>query len=178
MLVIKNFKPVPGTPEQIDKYGNAAFLASECGQDWYECQRQFDPKKIKVMFNKDGVIKSVTDEPDKDGNLDVGMFFPAGMSVAEIDGGLPDGFTIFGEQWVFDGERVVPRQFSTTELEQRVRNNRDKLLKSVDAISPVYWASVDQNKQKEWIDYRQGLLDVPQQPGFPDKVEWPSKPQM
>jgi hypothetical protein len=34
-----------------------------------------------------------------------------------------------------------------------------------------------QEQQQAWIDYRQALLDVPEQPGFPINVVWPSKPQ-
>ena len=30
---------------------------------------------------------------------------------------------------------------------------------------------------QEWLDYRQALRDVPQQPGFPQNIVWPEKPQ-
>lgn len=30
---------------------------------------------------------------------------------------------------------------------------------------------------QEWLDYRQALRDVPQQPGFPQNIIWPEKPQ-
>jgi hypothetical protein len=29
----------------------------------------------------------------------------------------------------------------------------------------------------EWVAYRQALRDVPQQPGFPDNIQWPTKPE-
>lgn len=28
-----------------------------------------------------------------------------------------------------------------------------------------------------WVTYRQALRDVPQQPGFPDNIQWPAQPE-
>jgi hypothetical protein len=32
-------------------------------------------------------------------------------------------------------------------------------------------------QQQQLQTYRQALLDVPQQAGFPDTIEWPEKPE-
>jgi hypothetical protein len=61
-----------------------------------------------------------------------------------------------------------------------VRYDRDNRLKShVDPIvsNPLRWASMSSEKQGEWMTYRQALLDVPQQAGFPHNVVWPIKPE-
>lgn len=65
------------------------------------------------------------------------------------------------------------------ELAATVRAKRDGLLISdIDSISPVRWNSMVAGKQSEWSKYRQDLLDVPKQDGFPYEVEWPTKPPL
>ena len=62
----------------------------------------------------------------------------------------------------------------------RVRKTRDMLLYTeVDAIAgnALRWAALTPEKQAEWATYRQELLDVPQQTGFPHDVVWPVKPE-
>lgn len=60
--------------------------------------------------------------------------------------------------------------------EPEVRRERDFRLKAVDNVSPVRWASLTTEQQQELQTYRQALLDVPSQSGFPTAVEWPIKP--
>lgn len=67
----------------------------------------------------------------------------------------------------------------TKDLENAGRFIRDNLLKDVDAIAGnvLRWADMSAEKQAEWSTYRQALLDVPQQSGFPSIITWPVKPQ-
>ena len=61
-----------------------------------------------------------------------------------------------------------------------VRAERDyKLQTQVDPLvsNPLRWAGLSAEKQGEWTAYRQALLDVPQQAGFPHNVVWPVKPE-
>lgn len=60
-----------------------------------------------------------------------------------------------------------------------VRAERDmKLAAEVDPIAgnALRWASLTAEQQQAWADYRQALLEVPQQAGFPHEVVWPTKP--
>ena len=59
-----------------------------------------------------------------------------------------------------------------------IRAQRDSLLLTVDAIAgnALRWAALDADTQAAWAAYRQALLDVPQQAGFPNNVTWPEKP--
>jgi len=63
-------------------------------------------------------------------------------------------------------------------LSEQLRVKRDALLVEVDAIAgnALRWESLDANTQSAWRVYRQALLDVPQQTGFPNDVTWPTKP--
>ena len=61
---------------------------------------------------------------------------------------------------------------------EQVRAERDGRLLEVDAVAgnTLRWAALDAATQDEWATYRQALLDVPQQAGFPHNVTWPTKP--
>jgi hypothetical protein len=62
---------------------------------------------------------------------------------------------------------------------EEVRAERDnRLARDVDPIAgnALRWASLTEDQRQAWADYRQALLDVPQQEGFPYNVVWPVKP--
>jgi len=64
-----------------------------------------------------------------------------------------------------------------TYLGDRIRAKRDQLLKdTVDRLNPIWWNSMTPEKQTEWAVYRQDLLDITSQSGFPQNVVWPTKP--
>ena len=60
-----------------------------------------------------------------------------------------------------------------------VRGERDNILTTVvDPLvsNPLRWADLTSATQAEWSTYRQALLDVPQQAGFPTNITWPESP--
>lgn len=74
---------------------------------------------------------------------------------------------------------VAPTQAELdAELAAEVRADRDGRLTEVDAVAgnALRWAALDADTQAAWATYRQALLDVPQQAGFPNTVTWPVAP--
>lgn len=69
-------------------------------------------------------------------------------------------------QWIIDIEQT----------EIIVRQMRNTALESLDKINPVWYSTLNTQQQTELQQYRQALLDVPQQTGFPESVSWPQKP--
>lgn len=59
---------------------------------------------------------------------------------------------------------------------RKLRN--DCLTNFVDPLvtNQIRWNELTDAKKAEWITYRQDLLDLPQQAGFPDTVTWPIPP--
>ena len=57
-----------------------------------------------------------------------------------------------------------------------IRIKRNELLTELDRVNPVWYAALTTEQQQELQVYRQALLDVPQQSGFPTDTVWPSKP--
>ena len=68
---------------------------------------------------------------------------------------------------------------TTEELAANARAKRDYLLQEIDGIvgNPLRWASFSTEQQTAWANYRQALLDVPQQAGFPNTINWATKPE-
>lgn len=91
--------------------------------------------------------------------------------------GLSEGEVVSG-QVLENGSLVNPTPSEVT-LAARVREKRDMILATeVDAVSgnALRWAALDAETQDAWATYRQALLDVPQQAGFPKTHIWPNKP--
>ena len=66
-------------------------------------------------------------------------------------------------------------------LKASTRRARDAMIsRDVDPIvsNPLRWAALTAEQQQAWVDYRQALLDIPQQSGFPHDVVWPTKPEV
>ena len=62
-----------------------------------------------------------------------------------------------------------------------VRNERDyRLATDVDPIvsNPLRWGSLSDEQQLAFTVYRQNLLDITEQEGFPHNVVWPTKPEV
>jgi len=84
--------------------------------------------------------------------------------------------TLLGGEWVFAS---FLRQLSPEQIAERtasraldVRFERNRLLAETD------WSALsDVTMSPEMAAYRQALRDVTAQPGFPDNVTWPAKPE-
>lgn len=55
-----------------------------------------------------------------------------------------------------------------------VRKERNTLLAATDWTQAV---DIPQAVKDTWAPYRQALRDVPQQPGFPENITWPVRPE-
>jgi hypothetical protein len=91
-------------------------------------------------------------------------------------------------QWVYEQimsgdageiEDYTPPAPPTTEyLAEMARNQRDSFLRYLDTIltNPLRWAGYSEEQQAVISKYRQDLLDVPAQAGFPQEINWPVSP--
>ena len=82
---------------------------------------------------------------------------------------------------IVDGAWIAPTQEELdVDAAENVRLKRDTRLRlDVDTIATnaLRWASLSDEQRQAWAAYRQALLDVPAQAGFPHNVTWPSKPE-
>lgn len=70
------------------------------------------------------------------------------------------------ESWQYDPKRT----------ESEARRLRQDLFAFVDKVSPMWYASMSPEQQAETQAYRQAILDLTDQPGWPRSVSWPVKP--
>lgn len=82
--------------------------------------------------------------------------------------------------WEWNGNEWQSNQnnsLTDEQLANSLRQKRDRHLKViVDSINYMRWSSMSQEEQTAWSAYRQALLDIPQQPGFPHDITWPQPP--
>lgn len=99
--------------------------------------------------------------------------FPKGTISVPLKPG--PGYNFNGTEWIPPTQQWLDE---TKALE--VRAIRNKKLKFVDRIvsNPLRWTDLSFEKQQAVKDYRQALLDITGQPGFPHNVVWPEQPQI
>lgn len=82
--------------------------------------------------------------------------------------------------WIWNGTNwdiPEPPQPTDDEVAHEERLRRDKWLRrNIDTINAVRWETFTDEQKQSWSQYRQDLLNVPQQPGFPHNIIWPTKP--
>ncbi|EEW0869230.1 tail fiber assembly protein, partial [Escherichia coli] len=86
------------TPEKSDVPGSM-YLKAEDGRDWYESQSSFKADTLKLVYNSEGIITSIS--------KDVSMLWPVGQSVVEVEDTAENRKADISGRWKFDGEKVV-----------------------------------------------------------------------
>lgn len=186
MQNIKNFTLSIPTKEQLKDLPDGfipTFLMSEDGQDWYQCQKSFADFTIKVLYDSQGIIRSVVNEPvvSEGGIFAVSMFFPLNMSVAEVES-LPEGFKLDGKSWQFIDGKIIPRQYTQRELiEQAIAKKISLLTAAKTQIEPLQDAEdIGDATPSEaillnaWKKYRIALNRV--DTSLAPITEWPTPP--
>lgn len=91
-------------------------------------------------------------------------------------------------QWVYQqimngaageiSDYVAPPPPSAERLAEQARGVRGYLLQRLDTFvsNPLRWSTLSEELQAQASKYRQELLDVPQQTGFPADIKWPEPP--
>ena len=62
-------------------------------------------------------------------------------------------------------------------IRKQCNQNRNFLLTKIDLINPIRWESFTEEQKNTLRNYRQDLLDVPQQKDFPNNIIWPILPK-
>ncbi len=74
----------------------------------------------------------------------------------------------------WDKQEEVPTHEQFCEF---YRAKRNKLLReNVDKLNVFRWEQLTEEDRNLWRQYRQNLLDVPQQEEFPNNIVWPIQP--
>ncbi|HHL2709864.1 TPA: tail fiber assembly protein [Yersinia enterocolitica] len=102
--------------------GTVIFHVDEEGRDWYELQKTFSEDTIKVGYNAQGVVCTVSEH--------VYAIAPTGLSIVEV-GSLPENFVLeYGAYEYLNGE-VVPRIPTEAEIAAAADDRRKQLMSTI-----------------------------------------------
>jgi len=76
---------------------------------------------------------------------------------------------------MIDWNKVVTADDKLEQRKQAQRTIRNRLLSQCDWVVTKAQEAGEEVPQ-EWREYRQALRDIPEQPGFPDNIDWPAAP--
>jgi hypothetical protein len=95
------------------------------------------------------------------------------FNVTEADPEFKDGNWF--QVWVVSDASPDEVEQRTNNQAVSVRAERNNLIAKCD-WTQLNDAPIDSLKRADWVEYRQALRDIPQQPGFPWDVIWPNQP--
>ncbi|SQD10800.1 phage tail fiber assembly protein [Citrobacter freundii] len=105
-----------------------SYFIDTTGKDWYKSLPKFT-KKYSLAIEMIRALFVVSAKMHHD-------FNPGGLTVVDVDS-IPAGCNIFGG-WVFDGEKVIPRQYTDEELKRQAEEKKQTLLTEASSvISPL-----------------------------------------
>ncbi|ECD0375216.1 tail fiber assembly protein [Salmonella enterica subsp. enterica serovar Newport] len=180
--------PVNRGKTQAEINIGAYFLESEDGQDWYECQSLFSDDTAKIMYDPEGVIWGVVNQPvpQRGNTYAVSMLWPVNMSVAEIDAAdCPDDCRGDGS-WLYRDGKVLP---VPVDYQAKAETTRQKLLDAANSAIADWRTELalgeisddDKDSLTKWMAYIRALktLDLS---GVKDsatftEIRWPELPQ-
>jgi len=176
MKHLKNFSIY--TPESESKRDfatsyNIVFLKSEDGQDWYESQTGFDMNTVKIMYDRNNIIRAMT--------KDVSGLYPEGKSVIEFMD-VPEEVTIDGF-WKVEGEAIVKKELSQQEKIAEMQKIKKSLFENAevtiaplrDAVSLGIATEEEEKNYRSWQKYRVLLNRMNVE--VPDDIVWPDIPK-
>lgn len=167
MVNFNNFKQY----KPDNAINGVAYIQSDDGVDWYDSQKEFSPKTIKICFNSAGTIVSVSN--------DVSMLFPVNLSIAEVNA-LPTGFEL--NEFKYEQGAVV-RIKSDDEI--IIEKNMIKKKMLIDDVTPrlnilqskLMLGNINKQEKEEinvLINYIENidLVNINE-----INIEWPQKPE-
>lgn len=87
----------------------------------------------------------------------------------------PKPTSLFWHEYTWDLDSQTWR-LDTEATKQAAQKHRRQLFSYVDKVNPIWYASMTETQQTQTQQYRQDLLDITQQPGYPVSIEWPTIP--
>ncbi|EDZ6074481.1 DUF4376 domain-containing protein [Salmonella enterica] len=161
MQNIKHFTPYePESPA----FPGAAYLKSEDGQDWYECQKHFADDTLKFTYDDNGVITCIT--------RDVSGLWPVGLSVAEVPDTTANRRADISGRWGFDGEKIVDLMTTDKAREQKTREIDAWRNKQESGSVTFTWDNHSWDASKESQDRLAPVLVVAKSGQLPDGFFW------
>ncbi|HFW4548899.1 TPA: tail fiber assembly protein, partial [Salmonella enterica subsp. enterica serovar Mississippi] len=156
---------------QLTKRSGVIWLYSEDGKNWYEEQKNFAADTLKIAYDQNGVIVNIS--------RDVSTINPTGLSVVELPNVTANRRADIYGGWVFDGDKVIKRVYTTEELRRQAESKKAKLLEDAETvITPLARAvklgiATDEERQRLEVWEQYSVLVSRVDTSDPD---WPDVP--
>ncbi|HGH9530650.1 TPA: tail fiber assembly protein [Yersinia enterocolitica] len=124
MKILQHYKNLTISAQIYDPElsGTVIFHVDEEGRDWYELQKTFSEDTIKVGYNAQGVVCTVSEH--------VYAIAPTGLSIVEVES-LPENFVLeYGAYEYLNGE-VVLRIPTEAEIAAAADERRKQLMSAI-----------------------------------------------
>lgn len=107
------------------------YLQNENGADWYESQKEYAAKRVKVVYDDSGIIRAFS--------YDASELFPLDQYVTEL-ARKPANLAIDG-RWMFDGEKAFEIPLSAEEQQEAAEKTKAALSRNAaEAMAPLEFA--------------------------------------
>ncbi|EFS2935262.1 tail fiber assembly protein [Escherichia coli] len=175
MLHLKNItagNPKTAEQYQITRKYNVTWLFSEDDKNWYEEQKNFQPDTIKIAYDKNNVIVTIS--------KDVSTINPEGLSVVEVSDITENRRADNDGNWMFLDGKVVKREYTEQALQQQAELQKAALLSAAESVIQPLERAVRLNmatneeraRLESWERYSVLVSRVDTA-----KPEWPQKPE-
>lgn len=175
MLHLKNItagNPKTAEQYQITRKYNVTWLFSEDDKNWYEEQKNFQPDTIKIAYDKNNVIVTIS--------KDVSTINPEGLSVVEVSDITENRRADNDGNWMFLDGKVVKREYTEQALQQQAELQKAALLFAAESVIQPLERAVRLNmatneeraRLESWERYSVLVSRVDTA-----KPEWPQKPE-
>lgn len=155
-------------------------------------QLEIDLAQTKAILDSLSASSEFVPEYDDEGNITNANedYKQAYQNMIDIQAELESIFPVFYDirELLKNTSRMLEEEVeeyinpvpTPEQLAEAARSKRDALLQELDIIvsNPLRWTELDDDTKQTLAEYRQALLDVPQQEGFPDNIEWPEMPEV
>lgn len=138
-----------------------------------------------AIYSANGQIIQTCNAPSK---ADIDAITPEGFSCCEIDDDVFDAtHYILGRQAIRIPDQPGPEYTFDYSLRMWIDSRTDEQLAMMaramrdTRLSASDWVMMpdvvmSEEKKLLWVEYRQALRDITNQPGFPRNIAWPTKP--
>lgn len=161
--------------EALNRTHGIIFISDAESNDWYELQKLFSVKSLKVVFDENGIINSAS--------YDASTLWPEGYFVAEVIT-MPEGFSlpVSGGKWIFRDKAISGRVLTDAELSEQAAMHRDEMMASATAQIDPRKDAVELGRASDdekalllaWMNHRIDLLQL--DISVPSAIVWPEAP--
>lgn len=160
MMHFKKFtsgEPVLTDDRALQQRHGVLFLFDEEGNDWYACQKLFSENTLKVAYDNNGVICSIS--------RDVSLLWPNGLSVAEVSIDETTDLIDISGGWKYENGEVIKNEsslccVSKEDFEEARSELLDSALKSITLLHVRLLLKMPLTKEEnEYIHRMIGYMD-------------------